>query len=96
MHNYMNRDQNPALNKFQDNPKSGPGPGAADDITDHAAHEISIPNKLRKDYNFLLNFNMQCCLFVPRVSVIRRYNFRKLEYVKNSIYFGDNFCSDIV
>ncbi len=44
LHNYLNRASNPALNLFEDQPQTGPGPGAADDINEHVAHEISIPN----------------------------------------------------
>ena len=43
LHNYLNRSSNPALNIFENMPQQG-GPGQADDITEHAAHEISIPN----------------------------------------------------
>ena len=42
-HNLLNASQNPALNQFGNNIQQG-GPGASDDIRDHVAHEISIPN----------------------------------------------------
>lgn len=43
LENYLNRDTNPALNSFEDNPNQSL-PGQADDISGHASHEISIPN----------------------------------------------------
>ncbi|MEK6258322.1 MAG: multicopper oxidase domain-containing protein [Planctomycetota bacterium] len=43
LHNYMNRANNPRLNKFENNIPEG-GPGKADDIEEHVPHEINIPN----------------------------------------------------
>ncbi|HEY1110705.1 MAG TPA: multicopper oxidase domain-containing protein, partial [Opitutaceae bacterium] len=43
--NQLNATANPALNSFDNNIQSlGGAPGGFDDIRDHAAHEISIPN----------------------------------------------------
>jgi FtsP/CotA-like multicopper oxidase with cupredoxin domain len=42
-HNYMNRANNPRLNRFENNIPSA-GPGKADDIDEPVPHEINIPN----------------------------------------------------
>lgn len=43
LHNYMNRANNPRLNRFENNIPSA-GPGKADDIAESVPHEINIPN----------------------------------------------------
>lgn len=42
-HNYMNRANNPRLNRFENNIPAA-GPGKADDIDEPVPHEINIPN----------------------------------------------------